>query len=182
MKPWNPINNKTRWFTDNFRQALDAPGEWFLERSGTLYYIPCEGETIENTSFTAPLLNKFITINGDEAAGKMVENSSFENIVFEFSGSRMPYNGNEPAQAAFSVGAVMTLDFAKNITFSNCELAHTGTYGFLFRRACSNCSVTGCYLHDLGAGGIKIGETTIDQDAKNITRKIIIDKMSIGNQ
>ncbi len=175
MKPWNPINNKTRWFTDNFRQALDAPGEWFLERSGTLYYIPCEGETIENTSFTAPLLDDFISIQGDESSGRMVENIRFENIAFEFSGYRMPYNGNEPAQAAFSVGAVITLDFARNITFSNCELAHTGTYGFWFRRACSDCSVTGCYIHDLGAGGVKIGETTIDPDEKNITKNIIID-------
>jgi len=175
MKPWNPLNNKTSWFIDNFRQALDAPGEWFLERTGTLYYIPREGETIENTSFIAPLLENFITIQGDEASGKLVENVRFENLDFKVAGYLMPYNGNEAAQAAAPVDAVITLDFARNVSFINCEIANTGTYGFWFRRACSDCKVTGCYIHDLGAGGVKIGETIIDQNEKNITKNIVID-------
>ena len=46
-----------------------------------------------------------------------------------------PSDGNEPEQAAASVGAVITLDYAENIHFRNCEIAHTGTYAFWFRRA-----------------------------------------------
>ena len=99
MKPWNPLNNKSRWFVDNFKGALNAPGEWFLERSGTLYYIPRGGETIENTSFFAPLLENFITIRGDEATGKQVANIRFENIAFKVAGYQMPYIGNEATQA-----------------------------------------------------------------------------------
>ena len=45
MKPWNPINSKSRYLVENFKAALDARGEWFLDRSGYLYYIPLEGET-----------------------------------------------------------------------------------------------------------------------------------------
>ena len=175
MKSWNLLDSKTRYFVENYKEALDAPGEWFLERSGNLYYIPREGENIWNSTFYVPLLNEFILIRGNEKNGQPVENIRFENLSFQTSGYRMPDKGNEPAQAAFPVDAVITLDFARNITFKNCEIANTGTYAMWFRRACSNCSVSGCYLHDLGAGGIKIGETIIRSDVREITNNITID-------
>lgn len=175
MKPWNPINNKTRWLVENFKGALDYPGEWYLDRSGYLYYIPNEGETIENTTFTAPLLKEFIVISGDETSGKPVGNIRFENLIFQTAGYQTPGRGNEPAQAAAPVEAVVTLDFARNIEFRNCEISHTGTYAFWFRRACTNCTVNHCYMHDLGAGGVKIGETVIRQEPGEITDNIIID-------
>jgi hypothetical protein len=175
MKPWNSMDNKTRYFVENFKSALDAPGEWFLERSGYLYYIPQEGETIGNTGFYAPVLREFVVIQGDIATGKRVSNIRFENLIFEVAGYQTPPEGNEPAQAASPVDAVITLDFADNIEFKNCEIAHTGTYAFWFRRAVSNCKVSQCYMHDLGAGGVKIGETMIRPVASEITNNIIID-------
>jgi len=175
MKPWNPINNKSRYLIENFKAALDAPGEWFLDRTGYLYYIPRDGETLGNTTFHIPVIKEFISIQGDSLSGKKAENIRFENLVFEVAGYRTPPDGNEPAQAAAPVDAVITIDFADNIEFSKCEIAHTGTYGFWFRRACSNCLVNQCYIHDLGAGGVKIGETLIRQDQKEITNKITID-------
>ncbi|MDX9948317.1 MAG: right-handed parallel beta-helix repeat-containing protein, partial [Bacteroidales bacterium] len=155
--------------------ALDAPGEWFLERSGFLYYIPREGETIANTTFHIPVLREFVVLRGEAGEGKNVENIRFENLTFEVAGYLTPSDGNEPAQAAAPVDAVITADYARNITFDNCEIAHTGTYAFWFRRACSNCSVTRCYMHDLGAGGIKIGETVIRPDENEITNHITVD-------
>lgn len=175
MKPWNPINNKSRYIVENFMGALDAPGEWFLDRTGYLYYIPLEGETIENSKVFAPILNRFISIGGDSVSGKKAENIRFENLSFEVAGYMTPSDGNEPEQAAASVDAVITADFADNISFQNCEISHTGTYAFWFRRACSNCSVTHTYMHDLGAGGVKIGETFIRPDSKEITNNILVD-------
>jgi hypothetical protein len=175
MKPWNTMDSKTRYFVDNFKGALDAPGEWFLERSGYLYYVPEEGQTITNTTFFVPILKEFIRIEGDQLTGKKAENIKFENLSFEISAYHTPPNGDDPAQAAFTVDAVVTLDFARNIEFHNCEIAHTGTYGIWFRRACNNCSLNMCYLHDLGAGGVKIGEIVIPQEANEITNNIVID-------
>lgn len=175
MKPWNSMDSKTRYYVENYRAALDAPGEWFLERSGYLYYIPETGQSIENTTFFVPVLKEFINIQGDPKTGQRVENVRFENLVFEVAAYHTPPDGNEPAQAASPVDAVITLDFADNIEFLNCEIAHTGTYAFWFRRAVSNCKVNQCYMHDLGAGGVKIGETVIRPDAREITNNIIID-------
>jgi hypothetical protein len=175
MKPWNPINNRSRYLVENNKAALDAPGEWFLDRSGYLYYIPLKDETTENTTAFVPVINEFISIQGDPVSGKKVENVIFENLVFEVAGYLTPPDGNEPAQAAAPVDAVVTLDFADNIVFRNCEISHTGTYGIWFRRACINCVVNMCYLHELGAGGIKIGETVIRPDQNELSRNITID-------
>lgn len=174
MKPWNPLDDRTRYFVDNYKAALDAPGEWFLDRSGYLYYIPLKGEEIENSSVFVPVLKEFISIEG-ESFDRKVSNIRFENMVFEVTGYHTPDAGNEPAQAASPIGAVITLDFARNIEFINCEVAHTGTYAFWFRKGCSDCVVNHCYLNDLGAGGIKIGETTLREDLSEITNSITID-------
>lgn len=181
MKPWNPINSKSRYIIENFRAALDSPGEWFLERTGYLYYIPLDGETLENTSFHIPVIKEFISIQGDPSTGRRVEHIKFENLVFEVAGYKTPPGGNEPAQAAAPVEAVVNIDFAENIEFRNCEIAHTGTYAFWFRRACKNCVVNQCYMHDLGAGGVKIGETVIRQNQDEITNNIIVDNNIIRN-
>lgn len=173
MKPWNSLDKQTRWFADNFMGALDAPGEWFLDRDGYLYYIPEKGQKIENTTFVIPVIKEFIKIQGD--GKKLAENIRFENLVFEVSVYHTPADGNDPAQAAAPVNAVVTLDYARNISFENCEIAHTGTYAFWFRRACSNCSVQKCYMHDLGAGGVKIGETVIRPDKGDLTNNITVD-------
>ncbi|HEX2974838.1 MAG TPA: right-handed parallel beta-helix repeat-containing protein, partial [Bacteroidales bacterium] len=175
MKPWNSLDAQTRWYADNFMGALDAPGEWFLNRNGYLYYIPMEGQTIENTSFFIPVIKEFITIKGDAEIKRYAENIRFENLVFEGSAYRTPSDGNDPAQAAAPVNAVVTLDYARNISFMNCEIAHTGTYAFWFRRACESCTVQKCYMHDLGAGGVKLGETTLSKDPDELTRNITVD-------
>ena len=39
MKPWNIPDRKTRYTIENFKAALDTCGEWYLDRSGELYYI-----------------------------------------------------------------------------------------------------------------------------------------------
>ena len=181
MQPSNSIDRESCYYIDNFRSALDAPGEWYLDRSGYLYYIPMEGETIKNTSFFAPVLKEFIVIQGDSTTGKRVENIRFENLIFEISGYQLPAHGNEAMQAASPVGASVTLDFADNISFKNCEVAHTGNYAFWFRRACSKCTVSHSFLHDLGAGGVKIGETVIRPAIDEITNNITIDNDIITN-
>lgn len=173
MKPWNPINSKSRWFADNFRGALNAPGEWFLERTGYLYYIPEKGQTLNNTRFIVPVIQDFVIITGEP--GRAASNFRFENLAFEVSAYLTPPAGNEPAQAAAPVGASITLDYATNVVFRGCEIAHTGTYAFWFRRACSNCTVQQTYMHDLGAGGVKLGETIIREDPDEITNNITLD-------
>ncbi len=176
MKPWNRFDKKTRYILENYKAALDTCGEWFLDRnSGYLYYMPLPGETPENTKVIAPVTDYFLIFQGDEKTGRKVENIQFKGLSFQISGYKMPIDGNEPAQAAAPVDAVVMADFAANIQFENCEIAHTGTTAIWFRTACTNCRIEHCYLHDLGAGGIKIGNAIQPESPENLTRNIVAD-------
>jgi hypothetical protein len=175
MAPWISIDNKTRYYVENFRGALDFPGEWFLARDGYLYYIPCEGETVDNIECIVPVAEKFMEISGDGKTGRRIENVRFENLCFRVSGYKTPTFGNEPGQAASTIDAAVTVDFARHIDFVNCEIANIGLYAIWYRRACSESKVSHCYLHDLGTGGVKIGERQIRPDTTELTSHIIVD-------
>ena len=49
-----------RYHLENFRAALDAPGEWFLARDGTLSYIPLPGEDMTRARVIAPVAGQFV--------------------------------------------------------------------------------------------------------------------------
>jgi len=157
-QPWNTIDQNSRYIIENYRKALDAPGEWFLQRDGYLYYIPMPGETPENTRCIFPVNEKFITIEGNE--NKKVEHIRFENLSFHVAAYFTPPRGNDANQAAAAIEASIMLDYANNIDFLNCEIAHTGLHAVWFRQNCSNSSIERCHLYDLGGGGVKIGSTS----------------------
>ena len=47
---WGEGAVPARYYIDNVFEALTEPGEWYLDReAGMVYYIPREGETLENT-------------------------------------------------------------------------------------------------------------------------------------
>jgi hypothetical protein len=175
MKPWNRIDSTSRYVVENYREALDSAGEWYLSKDGYLNYIPMPGETIDSTECMVPVLDKFIVIAGDANKGKKASHIRFENLCFRVSGYKTPYMGDESQQAANHVEATVMVDFADHIDFYNCEITNTGLNAIWFRRNCSKSSVTRCHLHDLGAGGIKIGDTQLNPDQRaEVTNHITV--------
>lgn len=156
MKPWNKIDNRSLYVIENYRKALDSPGEWFLQSDGYLYYIPMPGERIEDTQCVYPVSGKLLTITGNEE--KEVSSIRFENIRFEVTAHQTPPNGDEPSQAAAYVEAAVMIDYANHIEFINCDIAHTGQHAVWFRKSCSDSEIVNSHLYDLGGGGVKIGD------------------------
>ena len=175
MKPWNTLDKQTRYSIENYNAALDTCGEWYLEKTGFLYYKPLEGENIATIKAFAPVVNQFLILKGNETTGQKVQNIRFENLHFEVAGYKMPLWGNEPAQAASPVEAVIMADYANKIEFVNCEISKLGTNAFWFRKACTDCLISHCYIYELGAGGVKIGEMIIPANENDLTRRITID-------
>jgi len=173
IKHWNPLEKNTRFHLENFRSALDVPGEWFLSRNGVLSYIREPGEKLEQV--IAPVIDKFVIIKGEPDKGDFVENIHIKRLTFEYARWLTPPSGFGPTQAASPVDAVIMVDGARNVTIENCELAHFGRYGVWFRRGCRNCKLVHCYLHDCGAGGVRIGETVIAKEEHNKTSHITVD-------
>ena len=77
-------------------------------------------------------------------------------------------------QAAAFTKAALSFDFSEYISLINCEIGHTGTYAVWFRQECHNNKVEHCYLADLGAGGIKIGEPYFRSDNRKVTSHNVI--------
>ena len=177
MPGYSQLNNEARYIVENYRAALDQPGEWFLDRSGYLYYIPKAGETIENTTCVYPLSEKMLIFEGQE--GKEVAHIHFKNIDFKYTSYKTPAKGVEPFQAAVDVDAAIMANHAHHITFDNCDIAHTGQYAFWFKQNCSYNKVNHCHMYDLGAGGVKIGDydpscRPVDENGLANTHHIVI--------
>ena len=175
MKSWNPWKPNTRFHLENFRDALDAPGEWFLDRDGTLSYRPLPGQDMTQATVVAPRVDRFILIQGDSDQGEFVEHVSIQGLRFQHAAWNTPPEGFEAAQAAAPIEAVVMLDGARNVAIDDCEFAHFGVYGVWFRRGCKNCQLTHSYLHDFGGGGVRIGETSLEKKAASVTDHIRVD-------
>ena len=165
----------TRYRLENYKAALDAPGEWFLDRDGTLYYKPLPGQDMRTAKVYAPVAEQFVVIKGDAGAGRWVENVRFQGLSFRYGQYILPPDGHAEGQAEAGVSAVIVADGARNVSLENCEIANAGLSGIWFRNGCQDDRVAHCYIHDLGSGGVKIGETSIPQTDAAKTGHIVVD-------
>lgn len=159
-KPANTFNYSgpnARYHYENARICLDKPGEWFLSRDGILSYIPLPGQKPANTEVVAPVTDGFIQLNGDREKGELISLISFEGLKFTHSQWITPEQGYADAQAAVNVPAVITADGCEKVNIQNCEVARIGTYGIWIRQGNQNCLVQKNYIHDMGAGGVRVG-------------------------
>ena len=175
MKPWNPWKRNSHFHLENFLAALDVPGEWFLARNGTLYYKPLPDEDMTKAEAVAPVVERFLLIQGEPAKGRFVEHVTFKGLAFEHGQWLTPPGGFEPAQAAAPIEAVVLADGARNVTIEDCEFGHFGLYGIWFRKGCRDCALRRSYVHDFGAGGVRIGETSIPGNENERTGFITVD-------
>ena len=148
-----------RYSIENYRAALDAPGEWFLDvKARELLYIPLPGENPKSTRAVAPVARIFLVFAGDPLKGEIVRDVSFSGIVLEHSSWLVPPKGVRNSQgAANCVNAAIRADGAERLSFDSCRLSHIGLHGIWLRRGCRNCRVSHCYLEDLGGGGVYLG-------------------------
>jgi len=175
MKSWNNWSKGIRFHLENFRSALDAPGEWFVSRDGVLYYRPLPGENMLQAEVVAPVVEKFVLFEGDAAAGRFVENITLKGLAFRHAEWAMPPGGFEASQAASAIDAAVMADGARNIEISDCEIGHVGRYGVWFRKGCTDCRLVRSHIHDFGAGGVRIGETRIASNEAEQTGRITVD-------
>ena len=172
MMQWGP---NQRYHIENVREALDSPGEWFLDRSGQLLYCPLPGEDPATADAVAPVANDFVRFEGRPEAGQFVENMTLRGLSFRFAQYTLPAGGHGDGQAASTLPAVVVADGARNVKLEGCEIGHTGVHGVWWRRGCSNCAIQQSYLHDLGAGGVRIGECEERSNEAERTHHITVD-------
>ena len=158
-----------RYFLENAREFLDAPGEWWFDsESGMVYLYPEDGQDPGKSGIVVPATGPhLITITGTE--DQKVRNLSFEGISFEYCSWQIPVNGYAGIQACHFdprpsgskwsvVPAAADLQWAENCHFINCRFAGLGGSGISLGTGCRNCSITGSHLEDISGNGIMVGE------------------------
>lgn len=175
MKPWNSWQRNTPYHLENFLAALDAPGEWFLARDGVLSYRPLPGEDMDKVRVIAPVVERFLLIQGDPAKEEFVEHVAVRGLAFRHAQYLTPPGGFEASQAASPIEAAVMVDGARHLAIEDCEFGHLGIYAAWFRKGCRDCDLKRSYLHDFGAGGVRIGETGIAANEPERTSQITVD-------
>jgi len=165
----------TRFHLENFKAALDEPGEWFLSRDGVLTYKPLPGEDVSKAEVVAPVATKLVIFEGQPEAGKFVEHVTFKGLTFQHQERVLPATGYAPFQAAFATNAAVLLDGARNVAIQDCEIGHVAEHAVWFRQGCKDCRIERSYLHDLGAGGVRIGEGQARADENSRTDHLTVD-------
>lgn len=169
------------YYIEHVFEALDVPGEWYLDAAaGTLFYAPVTGERPDRIQAIAPLLTQVVRIEGKPEAGEFVERLEIRGLTFAHTEWNLARVGDKSAgpgwpaptsevggfsQAAIGVPAAVWGEGVRACVFQDCSFVHLGSYGLELARGCQANRISRCELADLGAGGIKIGETTIRTNA-----------------
>ena len=149
-----------RYRIGNYLEALDSPGEWYLDRDdGTLYYWPREGEHMQRAEVVAPVLTDLVIFEGDPEEGRFIEHLTFQGLSFQHHdwqfGKDQTVDGQAHARRRI---AAIEAEGLRDSTFRDCEVAHVGTHAFWLDKGCQDNRIERCHIHDTGGGGIYVGE------------------------
>jgi len=149
-----------RYYVEHIFEGLDQPGEWYLNRkTKTLYYWPMDGEDMGEIEVVAPMIRQVVVLQGDVAQGRFVKHLHFRGLGISHTDYSLGPEGMNNQQAAASVVAAFHAKGARFCSIEDCEVAHVSTYGIWFGQGCQDNRIFRNHVHDLGAGGVRIGET-----------------------
>ncbi|MBI3920787.1 MAG: right-handed parallel beta-helix repeat-containing protein [Armatimonadetes bacterium] len=174
---WRPLTWSKGYVVENVCEGLDAPGEWYLNRkTGVLTYWPLPGEDMTKAEVIAPVAEQLVRIEGDVEAGKFVEHVALRGLSFRYANAPLPDAGHAYPQAEVGVRAAIHAEGAKHCSFEDNEVWQVGQWGLELSWGCQDNRIVGNRIHDVGAGGIKIGEeSNREKDADEACRTVITD-------
>lgn len=157
---WRPLTWSMGYYVENVAEAGCEPGEWYLNRAtGVLAYRPMPGEDMAQAEIIAPRTGELCRLDGDVDHGAWVEHVALRGLRFAHCAWPLPAEGLSYPQADLPVGAAIGAQGVRNCTLDECEIAHCDSCGIELGRGCQENCLTRNTLDDLGASGIKIGQS-----------------------
>src|SRR5208282_5366868 len=164
-----------RYWVENAADALDAPGEWFLDRrSGTLSYLALPGEDVSRAEFVAPFLPQLIRLEGKERTSEFVHDLTLRGLTFAHTDWSLPPKGYVDLQAAFDIPAAVELRRARHCRIERCTFVHLGQYALQIWKGSHDNEVMGSEMTDLGAGGVKVGGSFLPETQELATSGTLV--------
>lgn len=167
---------------ENVKEALSIPGEWYLDRTEQkLYYIPEDGDTVDNTVLYAGMTEQLFTFtNAENIAFQGINfiNTDWDHIDGKHTGIPFPAShplfsnikyGTDHPQAAFEVPAAIRISASEGIDFTDCLFENISYTAVKFENAAQNCNITSSKFNEIGANAIFIhGDFVVPASTKNI--------------
>jgi parallel beta-helix repeat protein len=148
-----------RYFIENTPDALDAPGEWYLDRATQkVSYIPRRGENMQQAQAVAAGLEHLVLLQGKPETGALVRNIIFRGLTFEHADWNIGPQGYLDPQAGMPASSSVAAVGAINLRVERCTFAHSGGYALELGRGSKQNQILANEFYDLGAGAIKVGE------------------------
>ncbi len=171
-----------RYWVENAAEALDAPGEWYLDRrTAVVSYKPMAGESLSDFEAAVPVIGTLVRLDGGEAGEEPVSYIRFEGLEFQHASWSLPESGYTDLQAAHDIPAAFEANNARFCSVERCRFAHLGRYAVQFANGSKYCRLVGSEMTDLGAGGVKIGETGRPANPDKVTSGILVAHNHIHN-
>ncbi|MBL9206587.1 MAG: right-handed parallel beta-helix repeat-containing protein [Opitutaceae bacterium] len=204
---WDAITNQPQgdrtyhgrsYWLENAREFLDAPGEFFLDRStGVLRYRPRPGEDLVRAVVIRPELQSLIVLDGRPDAP--VRHLRFEGLTFAHTGwtrpnragfvdvqanSLVPESPRDAVDPQFRhnqrkdrIPAAFQASTSDHVVIRGCRFVRLGGAGVIFAHGGDDNTIEGNSFFDLAAGGIELGEDA----ARPVNPRLIPRRNRIAN-
>lgn len=163
-----PISNSSYPYFENDMVLLDEPGEFYYDiKNETIYYIPREGETLDEV-YVAD--TEFLMEIKGSGLDNKIENLHFDRLSFKYSAwyevneganfgqaENMPYYDDDLKQYEKIAPAQIEVSYAKGIDFKNCVFIGLGSVGLGMKNAVSDSNIIGNIFKDSAGSAINIG-------------------------
>lgn len=158
-RPYWMDEKDARYWVENVPDALDAPGEWYLERkTGVLSFLAPEGVDPNRAVVVAPRLTTLIRVEGDRTGRKAVSGVVFRGLVLAETDYDMPAQGLISPQAAVPVRGAVQARHAIDFGIEDCRFENLGGYALELGAGTQRWTLERSEMRGMGAGGLRIGE------------------------
>lgn len=148
---WPPgALNRKKYVIYNTREGMTHPGQWYLDRTaGRLVYQPLPDEDMARSKFVAPAAERIIRIAGSPK--KPAERITIRGLNLHATTAPLK-------PASFGAGAfdgALSITEAHQCVIEKLEICNVGGLGISADKL-SECRITDCHVHHVGACGVKI--------------------------
>ena len=138
-----------RYCIENVREALDEPGEFFLDRQAGELLLRPDCDDIRGERVVAPVHDRLIHIQGDPETDTWPEHIHIRGLHLRDSTYSIAVRTlYEPDDAA------VWLDHARDCVVEDCTFSHLGGYAVKLLNNTTRCRILACPMFDLGQGGV----------------------------
>ncbi len=180
------LSGKT-YFLQNHLNFLDEAGEFFYdEETGTIYYIPFEGEDLSTATVEYATLDVLvelenacnITFDGIGFTGTTA--NTFKNGYIGQLGAMVLAYAGDVDGVNVPVAAIRG-DYATGIQIKNCRFEELGGHGILMENGIEDLEISGNVIRNVGISGILVGVNGQDITLPGASRNVNITNNYVTN-